>query len=66
MQQDLGIVRNLLAKTLLSMAHQGGSAAQLDGTAGHNEHRDIKERIEHPFPELREKLKQTKLYDLKV
>ena len=33
---------------------------------GEDEHRSFKERIEHPFPELRQKLKQTKLYDVKI
>lgn len=42
------------------------SDAKTDGVEEEPEHRGVKERIEHPFPELREKLKHTKLYDLKA
>jgi len=49
------------------MAQRADFGAQVDsGAEEGNGHRGIKDRIEHPFPELREKLKQTKLYDLKV
>ncbi|KAF2010448.1 phospholipase-like protein PldA [Aaosphaeria arxii CBS 175.79] len=33
---------------------------------GSTERRGVKEKIEHPFPELREKLKETSLYDAKI
>ena len=31
-----------------------------------SEHHSLMDKIKHPFPELREKLKDTHLYDLKV
>ena len=34
-----------------------------DGAAGH---RSLKDKVAHPFPHLREKLKDTHLYDAKV
>ncbi|KAH7128706.1 hypothetical protein B0J11DRAFT_525551 [Dendryphion nanum] len=37
--------------------------AQADGTG---EHRGLKDKIAHPFPNLREKLKDTHLYDAKI
>jgi len=37
---------------------------QQDGTA--DEHRGLKNKIAHPFPHLREKLKDTHLYDAKI
>jgi phospholipase D1/2 len=37
--------------------HEAGSSDQ---------HRSLKDKIRHPFPELREKLKETHLYDVKV
>lgn len=30
------------------------------------EHHSLKEKIQHPFPHLREKLKETHLYDVKI
>lgn len=37
----------------------------IDGTADRHQ-RGLKERIAHPFPHIREKLKETHLYDAKV
>lgn len=31
-----------------------------------SDHRGLKDKISHPFPELRKKLKDTQLYDVKV
>lgn len=31
-----------------------------------DEHRSLKDKLKHPFPELREKLKETHIYDIKV
>jgi phospholipase D1/2 len=48
------------------MADHANPGTQLDGADGEHEHRGLKDRVEHPFPELREKLKHTNLYDLKA
>jgi phospholipase D1/2 len=46
------------------LAHDGADVQ--DHNAKHPHLEKLKERIEHPFPHLREKLKNTHLYDLKV
>lgn len=47
-------------------AHKGADLHKHDGEASHPHLDKVKERIAHPFPHLREKLKHTHLYDFKV
>src|ERR1700751_2062696 len=37
-----------------------------DGADDSNHRRNLKDKVKHPFPELREKLKNTKLHDAKA
>ena len=43
-----------------------GNVAQNAAEDGTSEHRSFKDKMKHPFPELRNKLKDTHLYDVKV
>ena len=43
-----------------------GSTASNEPTAAGEDNRSFAEKLRHPFPELREKLKDTHLYDVKV
>ena len=49
------------------LAHENADAnKQANDSAKHSKTAKIKERLEHPFPHLREKLKHTHLYDMKI
>ncbi|KAK5135684.1 hypothetical protein LTR08_004985 [Meristemomyces frigidus] len=45
---------------------QSSKGGPIEDVNTHNEHRSFKDKLKHPFPELREKLKDTHLYDAKV
>jgi phospholipase D1/2 len=47
------------------LAHTGADVHKHDGS-NHPKLEKVKDRIHHPFPHLREKLKHTHLYDFKI
>jgi phospholipase D1/2 len=50
-----------------SLAHKGADVHSHGGDdSNHPKLEKVKERIAHPFPHLREKLKHTHLYDFKI
>ena len=60
---------------VLGRSHDVGSASAQERSSGNyskqdgvdgEDHRSFKDKLKHPFPELRDKLKDTHLYDVKV
>jgi phospholipase D1/2 len=54
---------------MVGKTHDVGSEDQRDDAQSKDnpeQHRSFKDKLRHPFPELREKLKDTHLYDVKV
>jgi len=50
-----------------ALAHDGADANKAaDDNSAHPHAAKAKERVSHPFPHLREKLKNTHLYDIKI